>query len=204
MAVSLTTMYAPQNNGPHTALAETINAAQTDITVVDASVLPDAPNLLTIGTGEDAELVLMSAKTGNIITVTRRYNGTAAKSWETDEWVYRAITAQDVSALQANVNAINTGKVDAESGKGLSTNDYTTSEKDKLAGIEAGANNYVHPSAHPASMIAAGTLAGQVKADATAVAALDVAQVRSIRAGTADLTPGESALATGEVYLVYE
>ena len=51
MAVSLTTMYAPQNNGPHTALAEAINAAQTDITVVDASVLPAAPNVLTIGTG---------------------------------------------------------------------------------------------------------------------------------------------------------
>ena len=204
MAVSLTTMYAPQNNGPHTALAEAINAAQTDITVVDASVLPAAPNVLTIGTGEDAELVLMSAKTGNIITVTRGYNGTAAKSWETDEWVYRAITAQDVSALQANVNAINTGKVDAESGKGLSSNDYTTTEKQKLAGVAAGANNYVHPSTHPASMITAGTLAGQVKADATAAAALETAQVRSIRAGTADLTPGESALASGEVYLVYE
>ena len=264
MAVSLTTMYAPQNNGPHTALAEAINAAQTDITVVDASVLPAAPNVLTIGTGEDAELVLMSAKTGNIITVTRGYNGTAAKSWETDEWVYRAITAQDVSALQANVNAINAGKVDAESGKGLSSNDYTSAEKQKLAGIAAGANNYVHPSTHPASMITglanvatsgdyedldgkpaiptvdntiteggtnpvtggaiytelagkanashtqsagtitAGTLGGQVKANATAVAALDVAQVRSIRAGTADLTPGESALTTGEVYLVYE
>ena len=264
MAVSLTTMYAPQNNGPHTALAETINAAQTDITVADASILPTAPNVLTIGTGEDAELVLMSAKTGNIITVTRGYNGTAAKSWETDEWVYRAITAQDVSALQANVNAINAGKVDAESGKGLSSNDYTSAEKQKLAGIAAGANNYVHPSTHPASMITglanvatsgdyedldgkpaiptvdntiteggtnpvtggaiytelagkanashtqsagtitAGTLGGQVKANATAVAALDVAQVRSIRAGTADLTPGESALTTGEVYLVYE
>ena len=295
MAVSLTTMYAPQNNGPHTALAETINAAQTDITVVDASVLPDAPNLLTIGTGEDAELVLMSAKTGNILTVTRGYNGTVAKSWEADEWVYRAITAQDVSALQANVNAINTGKVDAESGKGLSSNDYTTTEKQKLAGVAAGANNYVHPSTHPASMItglanvatsgnyadlsgkptiptvdnaiaqggtnpvtggaifdalegkvdaesgkglssndytsaekqklagvaagannyvhpsthpasmiAAGTLGGQVQANATAAASLDVAQVRSIRAGTADLTPGESALASGEVYLVYE
>ena len=295
MAVSLTTMYTPQNNGPHTALAETINAAQTDITVADASILPTAPNVLTIGTGEDAELVLMSAKTGNIITVTRGYNGTAAKSWETDEWVYRAITAQDVSALQANVNAINAGKVDAESGKGLSSNDYTSAEKQKLAGVAAGANNYVHPSTHPASMItglanvatsgnyadlsgkptiptvdnaiaqggtnpvtggaifdalegkvdaesgkglssndytsaekqklagvaagannyvhpsthpasmiAAGTLGGQVKANATAAAALDTAQVRSIRAGTADLTPGESALATGEVYLVYE
>lgn len=33
-----------------------------------------------------------------------------------------------------------------ESGKGLSTNDYTTTEKNKLAGIEAGANKYIHPS----------------------------------------------------------
>ena len=88
-------------------------------------------------------------------------------------------TQSDVIGLETAL----AGKVNAESGKGLSTNDYTTSEKDKLAGIEAGANNYVHPSTHPASMIA---------------------QVRSIRAGTADLTPGESALATGEVYLVYE
>ena len=38
-------------------------------------------------------------------------------------------------------------------GKGLSTEDYTTAEKSKLAGIASGANNYVHPSAHPASMI---------------------------------------------------
>ena len=204
MAVSLTTMYAPQNNGPHTALAEAINAAQTDITVADASILPTAPNVLTIGTGEDAELVLMSAKTGNILTVTRGYNGTVAKSWEADEWVYRAITAQDVSALQSNVDALNAGKVDAENGKGLSSNDYTTTEKQKLAGIAAGANNYVHPSTHPASMIAAGTLAGQVQANATAVESLATAQVRNIRAGTADLTPGESALASGEVYLVYE
>ena len=52
--------------------------------------------------------------------------------------------------------------------------------------------------------IAAGTLAGQVQANATAVESLATAQVRNIRAGTADLTPGESALASGEVYLVYE
>lgn len=38
------------------------------------------------------------------------------------------------------------GKVDKVAGKGLSTNDYTTAEKTKLAGIAAGANNYVHPS----------------------------------------------------------
>lgn len=38
-----------------------------------------------------------------------------------------------------------TNKVDKVSGKGLSTEDYTTTEKNKLAGIEAGANNYTHP-----------------------------------------------------------
>lgn len=46
------------------------------------------------------------------------------------------------------------GKVDTEAGKGLSTNDYTDTEKTKLAGIEAGANNYSLPTA------AAGTLGG--------------------------------------------
>ena len=44
-------------------------------------------------------------------------------------------------------------KVDKVTGKGLSTNDYTTAEKNKLANIATGANNYVHPSAHPATMI---------------------------------------------------
>lgn len=37
------------------------------------------------------------------------------------------------------------GKVDKAAGKGLSTNDYTTAEKTKLAGIAEGANKYVHP-----------------------------------------------------------
>lgn len=38
------------------------------------------------------------------------------------------------------------GKMDKVAGKGLSTNDYTTAEKNKLAGIAEGANKYVHPS----------------------------------------------------------
>ena len=46
------------------------------------------------------------------------------------------------------------GKVSTEAGKGLSSNDYTDTEKTKLAGIEAGANNYSLPTA------AAGTLGG--------------------------------------------
>lgn len=36
-----------------------------------------------------------------------------------------------------------------EDGKGLSTNDYTSAEKEKLAGIAKGANNYTHPGYTP-------------------------------------------------------
>lgn len=41
------------------------------------------------------------------------------------------------------------GKVDAEDGKGLSTNDFTTAEKTKLAGIDENANKYAHPTYTP-------------------------------------------------------
>lgn len=41
--------------------------------------------------------------------------------------------------LAGAINEVNADKVDKESGKGLSTNDYTTTEKNKLSGIAAGA-----------------------------------------------------------------
>src|SRR5690606_14038763 len=44
-------------------------------------------------------------------------------------------------------------KVDKVTGKQLSTEDYTSAEKTKLAGIAVNANNYVHPATHPASVI---------------------------------------------------
>lgn len=57
---------------------------------------------------------------------------------------------------------------------------------------------------HSAADVSAGTLGGQVQANAGAAAALGTAQMRNIRAGTADLTAGSSSLASGEIYLVYE
>ena len=42
-------------------------------------------------------------------------------------------------------DATHPGKVDKVSGKGLSSNDYTNAEKEKLAGIEEAANNYRLP-----------------------------------------------------------
>lgn len=44
-------------------------------------------------------------------------------------------------------SAVQSGYVAKVSGKGLSTNDYTTTEKNKLSGIENNANNYSLPTA---------------------------------------------------------
>ncbi len=56
------------------------------------------------------------------------------------------------NALNASIQSLNKkstdldrAKVDKVEGKGLSSNDYTDEEKDKLAGIAENANNYVHP-----------------------------------------------------------
>ena len=49
-------------------------------------------------------------------------------------------TALNTKANSSDVTSGLAGKVDKENGKGLSTNDYTTTEKNKLAGIEAQAN----------------------------------------------------------------
>lgn len=49
--------------------------------------------------------------------------------------------------LLKEVNAKIDNKVDKIEGKGLSTNDYTTEEKTKLAGIAENANNYSLPMA---------------------------------------------------------
>lgn len=45
------------------------------------------------------------------------------------------------------------GKVDKISGKQLTTEDYTSADKTKLAGIAVGANLYTHPATHSAAMI---------------------------------------------------
>ena len=71
-----------------------------------------------------------------------------------------------------------------------------------LAAADVGAAAAGH--SHAASGVTAGTLAGKVNANASAAGTLTAAQVRDISVGTAELTPGTSALVTGSLYFVYE
>lgn len=52
----------------------------------------------------------------------------------------KLVTLSNLSDYSGQVKKALGGKVDKESGKGLTTNDYTTAEKEKLAGIAEGAD----------------------------------------------------------------
>ena len=109
----LVTMYPAQANSPETSLSGALTAAGTTVNVVDGSVLPEAPNLLTIGAdGSTAETVLMTAKNGNALTVTRAQNGTTARAWSAGDVIARYFTAADQTAMQENIKKLNEGKAE--------------------------------------------------------------------------------------------
>ena len=109
----LVTMYPAQANSPETSLSGALTAAGTTVNVVDGSVLPEAPNLLTIGAdGSTAETVLMTAKDGNVLTVTRAQNGTTARAWSAGDVIARYFTAADQTAMQENIKKLNEGKAE--------------------------------------------------------------------------------------------
>ena len=109
----LVTMYPAQANSPETSLSGALTAAGTTVNVVGGSVLPEAPNLLTIGAdGSTAETVLMTAKNGNVLTVTRAQNGTTARAWSAGDVIARYFTAADQTAMQENIKKLNEGKAE--------------------------------------------------------------------------------------------
>lgn len=109
----LKTMYPAQANTPETTLAGSLTTTGTSVTVLDGSVLPEAPNYLTIGADSaTAETVLMTAKNGNDLTITRGQNGTAARAWGKGDIIGRYFTAADHDALRENIETLNTEKPD--------------------------------------------------------------------------------------------
>lgn len=77
--------------------------------------------------------------------VTRAKGAESANTAAIANEVERATGVEET--LNSNITQLQTQKVDKVEGKGLSTNDYTTPEKNKLAAIEAEANKYVLPAA---------------------------------------------------------
>ena len=97
----MATIYPAQANSPQTLLSAQLSADAVTVPVQSAAVLPAAPNLAVIGTGEDCETILYTGKSGNNLTgVTRGFEGTA-KAWPAQTVIARNFTAWDFNNMAA-------------------------------------------------------------------------------------------------------
>lgn len=87
---------------------------------------------------------------------------TAAIALKVDKVDGKQLSTNDYTTAEKQEVAKIANKVDKVNGKGLSTNDYTTAEKTKLQGVAANANNYVHPTTAGNKHIPAGGAKGQI------------------------------------------
>lgn len=125
-----------------------------------------------------ADAALASAKSYADTKVANLING-APTTLDTLKEIADAMAANDtvVDALESAVG----NKVDKVSGKGLSTNDYTTTEKNKLAGIASGAE--VNQNAFSNVTVGSTTIAADGKTDTLTIAS----------GGNITITPDASA-----------
>lgn len=119
-------------------------------------VLP-APTSTTLG----------GVKAGANITIDTdgTINAQLGSSGETSANDYEGLSNKPQIAgitLQGNKSLADLGIQGVETGKGLSSNDYTTTEKAKLAGVEAQANKYIHPNTSGNKHVPSGGSSGQV------------------------------------------
>ena len=113
------------------------------------AAIEEGANNYTLPNASDA--VLGGVKVGENLSISK--DGTLSADAQHID-VDDALNAESVNPVQNKaVKEALEGKVDKIDGKGLSSNDYTTEEKTKLEGIEDGANKYIHPDTHAATMI---------------------------------------------------
>lgn len=109
------TMYSGINNSPQTTTTAEISATAQTISVDKISAFPAAPNLATLGAGEEAEVIQYSGIQGNTLTgCLRGYDGTTASVWPAGTIIYRAFTLHDYETLCNNIRDLDEGKQNAD------------------------------------------------------------------------------------------
>lgn len=98
-------LYKAIAGSPITYLSSDISATQTTISIADDSALPDAPNICTIGYGENLETIKYGVKSNGVLQeVVRGIEGTP-RAWPAGTEVARFFTAYDHNAIIENFNS---------------------------------------------------------------------------------------------------
>lgn len=102
-------MYPGMVNSPETTITNNISESDTIIYVLDPARVPEPPNLMTLGTGTNAETVRVIEINGNAITVERGFQG-IAKAWPAGTVIARNFTEYDYRALKENIEDLEANK----------------------------------------------------------------------------------------------
>lgn len=98
-----------------------------------------------VGTANNGKVLKAGATAGSITWSTLTKGNVGLGNVDNTSDINKPISVSQQAALDS--------KVDKVTGKELSSNDFTDEEKTKLAGIAVGANKYIHPATHSATMI---------------------------------------------------
>ena len=146
----------------------TSNSAHNDIRLLISDLTTKVNNFLDVDdttTDQLSELIaLIQANASDIESITSgKVNVADIVNNLTTNSSSKVLSAAQGVALKALIDALDSDKVDKVSGKGLSTNDYTTTEKNKLSGIAAGAE--VNQNAFSNIKVGTTTVAADAKTD---------------------------------------
>lgn len=133
------------NKPVSTAQQEAINNAKTEVTNTVGNYTINGKKINT-----NPSLVKADVGLGNVDNTsdTNKPISTATQNALNEKAnISHTHTTSNITDLQDKLNT----KVDKVEGKQLSTEDYTTEEKNKLSGIAANANNYTHPAGNAPS-----------------------------------------------------
>ena len=101
-------MFSPQAGSPAAELAAGITDTDTVIPLVDVSIVPAAPNILTMKGENSFETIIyeeVDEGTNELKQVTRGVEGTA-QSWTSGQEIARNMTAQDIQVLQDEIETL--------------------------------------------------------------------------------------------------
>ncbi len=100
--MELLDLYPAQVGSPYTTLAAPYTTGEATMTVVDATKLPDAPNIVCLA-GSVAGEFRYSGKDGNTLLGVVKLPGTPNTIWPVGTYAFRGIAAYDLNAIHENM-----------------------------------------------------------------------------------------------------